>query len=85
MQKYRLLLPLIKSMLAYVVHLLLASTKGLWDVLLLCSMLATASLPGTGSITCMLIVLSPSFRFAKISPFAETSYVTGARIELHLC
>ena len=78
MQKYHLLLCLIKSMLTYIVHLLLASTKGLWDALLLYSMLATASLPGIGSILCMFTFLSPSFRFAKFSPFAETSYVIGA-------
>lgn len=78
MQKYHLLLCFIKSMLTYVVHLLLASTKGLWDALLLCSMLATASPPGIGSILCMLTFLSPSFSFAKISPFAEASYVIGA-------
>lgn len=78
MQKYHLLLSFIKSMLTCVVHLLLASTKALWDVLLLCSVLAAASLPGIGSILCMLAFLGPSFHFAKISPFAEISYVIGA-------
>lgn len=61
MQTYNLLLCLIKSMLAYTVHLLLASTKGLWGTLLLCSMLANASLPGTGSTLCMLTFLIISF------------------------
>jgi len=51
--------------------------KGLWDALLLCSMSPTASLPGLGSILCILTFLSPSFCFAKVSPFAETSYVIG--------
>lgn len=62
-------------MLTYNVHLLLASIKGLWDALLLCRMLATASLPGT---LCILTILSPSFRLAKISPLADTSYISGA-------